>query len=367
MIRDIKVFTKSISLDMPFPTSYGEDQETEHLFVIISDSDGIEGYGEASALLEFTGENRFTMKYILKTVFIPNLIGKEVEEAYSSYWNISKKLPNNPAAKKAIEIALLDLWAKKLDVPFYTLLGYEFNSEVEMCYAIGAVTPQEAVAYAREGRNRGFRYFKLKANGKIKEDIARINAVLDVLDEDCKVRVDANCGWENYRTTMKILKNINNIEMIEYIEQPVGRGDLRELKKIKENSPVPVFADESVFSPADAINLASSECVDGFCIKMAKCGGPKKAKLIADIAELYDLKATVVSAFDTVLGGMADLHLSATIPNLSSSCEIFPTFLKEDFISEEEYKKVSPKIRVPEKSGLGVRLDVKRLKEGSDI
>ena len=77
-----------------------------------------------------------------------------------------------------------------------------------------------------------FKTYKLKAHGQIDEDLERIAKVLEVMAPDCKVRVDANQGWKNFENASKIFTKLDNEDQIDYVEQPVLRENLSDLKKL---------------------------------------------------------------------------------------------------------------------------------------
>ena len=53
-----------------------------------------------------------------------------------------------------------------------------------------------------------------------------------------------------------------------------------------ERSYVPVMADESVYTPADALHILQTGAADMVNIKLMKCGGLYNALKIATVAEL---------------------------------------------------------------------------------
>ncbi len=60
---------------------------------------------------------------------------------------------------------------------------------------------------------------------------------------------------------------------IELMEQPVAARDFSGLRYVRDHLSIPVFADESLFSTQDALELVSMKAVDGLNIKLMKCGG----------------------------------------------------------------------------------------------
>ena len=73
------------------------------------------------------------------------------------------------------------------------------------------------------------------------------------MPKDICIRIDANQGWTP-KQAVRILNNMQDRGLdIEFVEQPVKALDFDGMKYVTERSYVPVLADESVFSPADAL------------------------------------------------------------------------------------------------------------------
>jgi L-alanine-DL-glutamate epimerase-like enolase superfamily enzyme len=99
---------------------------------------------------------------------------------------------------------------------------------------------------------------------------------------------------------------------IELMEQPVAARDFSGLRYVREQLSVPVFADESVFSPRDALELIQMGAVDGLNIKLMKCGGIYNALQIAAIAEAAGIPCMVGSMMESCISVGAAAHFAAS-------------------------------------------------------
>ena len=85
---------------------------------------------------------------------------------------------------------------------------------------------------------------------------------------------------------------------------------------MKELSPVPILADQSLNGPDSALELAADQMVDGLSIKLATCGGLRCARQIDAIARAARM-ATMVSCFiEPALLISAGLSLALSSPNV---------------------------------------------------
>ncbi len=360
-ITDLKVCGREIPLSVDFPTSYkyrikkGEGRITHHVFVRLQAGD-LTGWGEGTELTMFTGGTSSTMEEIIRSQFASEIIGLTLSEAFRAFRRIIMRHPHNPGAKLGIEMALYDLLGKKRGIPLYEILGRRMRDEIPLCHHIGALPAAQAAKQARDATQGGFRTLKLKANGDIPEDLERIHAVLEVMPPECRLRVDANQGWESFRRSGKVLRELAWDRRIEYIEQPVLRHRPEDMRKLSDRYGIPIFADESVISPLDAMRLLEADLAEGICIKVAKCGSLADGLLIANMAALHNVPVTPVCAYATSFGAMAKLHLAAVVPLLSSAIELTPWMIKED-LARPRLKHV-PVLPIPETPGVGAEIDM---------
>ena len=79
--------------------------------------------------------------------------------------------------------------------------------------------------------------------------------------------------------------------------------------KVRENSPIPIMADESIFDHHDAFRLASMGACDYFNIKLSKSGGIHNALKIAAVAESAGIKCQVGCMSESRFALTALMHL----------------------------------------------------------
>jgi L-alanine-DL-glutamate epimerase-like enolase superfamily enzyme len=337
-----------------FPVTYESHDDTEHVFVRLRTDDGTVGYGEGTALPWFTGESTEDMAAVVARWLAPQVEGKPLDEAVADFEAFRKRFPANPGAKAAVDLALWDLRGKRADLPVSELLGERLRDEVPVVHTIPGLDPEAAAEVAEEKLAEGFTRFKVKATGDADADVARIERVLSVLPEEATARVDANTGWKDFPTARRILDRIERTDQIEYLEQPVAADRLADLRSVWTETGVPVYADEAVHGPGDVERIGADRLAAGCHFKLAKTGGLREEAHMAALADRHDLAVTVVSAFGTSLNVAANLHLAATVPTLSSGCELGAVFLADDPTTPRLGRE--PWMAVPTGPGLGVEL-----------
>lgn len=361
MITTTTAIGREIAFADAFPTSYDNHGPSHHVFIRIEDDDGTVGYGEGSALKWFTGETSATMEVVARETLLPTLEGLTPDRALGEFRKLARRFPGHPGAKAGVEMALLDLRGKQQGVPVRELLGPVQRTEVPLAFASGALPASEVAENAATAYSEGYRTFKIKADGDLNGDAARINAVTQKLadrtaPDDVQVRVDANTGWRSYERAARAIEQMDRQEFIEYFEQPVATDAVGDLRALRTSLGVPVFADEAVHDVTEVRDLtAGTPAISGFCAKLAKAGSLFEIVRMGELARDAGVPVTLVSAFETSLGVAANLHIAAVLPTLSSAAELGADLVAEDPVNEPLETK--PIASVPKGPGLGVELD----------
>lgn len=307
IVEQMLIAPLNVELAEPFGIAIGTKYKIENVLVTLMLKNGITGYGEAAPLEPINGENQATVLSTLDSCreFI---IGKNVAD----YISISRTLKSvfwaQSTARCAVEMALLDAYTKFLKIPLYRFFGGVTN-KIETDYTITIVTPDAARQDAAALSAKGYRIIKTKVGKDLKDDIGRLEAISGGAP-GCSITVDANQGYtptDAVRFIQELEKR--NIRPILF-EQPVMKDDLYGMKYVKEHISVPIAADESVFSGADAINIVRSGCADIINIKLMKSGIIEGLD-IAAIARNANIKLMIGCMLETKLALSCSVHFAA--------------------------------------------------------
>ena len=219
-------------------------------------------------------------------------------------------IKGNTSAKAAVDMALYDLWAKVIGKPLYQLLGgYRDTIETDLTISVNPV-PQ-MVADSLAAVQEGYRVLKVKVGKEGMADIPRIAAIREAVGPDIRIRVDANQGW-NVKDSIRIITAMEDKGLdIDLVEQPVAARDIDGMAKITQAVYTPILADESVFSPLDALELIRRGAADLLNIKLMKTGGIHEAIKICDMASLYGVECMMGCMLESKLAVSAAAHLCA--------------------------------------------------------
>jgi o-succinylbenzoate synthase len=144
-------------------------------------------------------------------------------------------------------------------------------------------------------------------------DVDLVSSVRDAIGPSVALRVDANGVWDLDRAAAVITRLARY--SLELVEQPVAALD--DLARLRRRVDVPLAADESVRSVADARRLASLDAADAVVLKVQPLGGVRAALRVAEAA---GVPALVTSMRETSVGIAAGLALAAALPEVRYAC-----------------------------------------------
>ena len=306
-IKNIEIESINIPLNQPFTIAIGEKRSIENVLITLTLENGIEGYGEAAPLEPINGENQGTVLATLNSCR-SYLIGKDVYNYRQISIHLKKVFWAQVSARSAIEMALLDAFTKSINIPLYKFFGGEKN-KIETDYTVDIMSPGLAKTNAAKLSAKGYNLIKTKVGKGLTEDIDRIVAIKDGAP-NCGIMLDANQGYSPSEALHFLEELGKNDIRPELFEQPVSRYDLTGMKYVKDNSSIPIAADESVFTSADAINIVRSGCADFINIKLMK-SGIIEALDIAAIARSANIGLMIGCMLETKLALGCSAHFAA--------------------------------------------------------
>ena len=356
------------ALRIPFVESFShsatERRWSDSVVVRVRDEAGTEGFGEGTPRPYVTGEIVETMLDHLTCELWPRVADREVPPA-CNLEALAAFLPETSlagaiaphASRAALELAVLDCALRRAGRPLATLLPPR-RSRVTYSGVITAGPIARAVQHARQMRAIGLHDVKVKVG--FDDDIARVTAVRGA--HDASLRLDANGAW-SFERAVHVLNAVAPLG-IAAVEQPLPRGPVEDLARLRQAIPVPIMADESLVTPADAEALIAGEAVDLFNVRISKCGGLARSLAIAERAAKAGVGVQVGSQVgETAILSAAGRHLAAALPTVAFVEGSFGTLLLAEDVSVESvrfgHRGEASLLTGP---GLGIRVVEERLR-----
>lgn len=328
-ITDIRAGMISVPLRVPFKTALRSVSSVEDVIVEIHTDTGETGYGEAPPTGVITGDTTGAVIGAVRDHIAPSLIGKDVDEFEDLMKTLNSCILKNTSAKAAVDMALWDLYGQLYKIPVYKLMGGARKSIVTDI-TISVNEPDEMARDAEDAVKRGYDCLKVKVGKEPEKDIERLRAVRQTVPAETQIRIDANQGWTP-KEAVRILNGMqeNGLD-IEFVEQPVKAHDLQGMKYVTERSYIPVLADESVFSPEDAVRIMEMGAADLINIKLMKCGGLYNALKIIAAAEIYGVECMIGCMLEAKISVNAAVHLACAKKIITKIDLDGPVLCKED-------------------------------------
>ena len=298
-IRRVEFWPVDVPITDPFVVATGTRTIAENVFLRITLSNGAQGYGEAAPFPEVGGETResclMALRQLCKAVLGRSAAGyKEI-----GLW-LSEQALTHPAARCGLETAVIDAYCRTSNIPMWQLWGSENVRQRETDITIPITDLDKTVALARGWYAKGFRLFKMKVGKDVESDIRRLEAVHRALPGISFIG-DGNQGFsrQDCLTFARGVKACGGTMVL--LEQPVVRDDLDSMAAIRRETGIPVAADESVRSLADAQKVVARGAADYINIKIMKTG-------VVEAVEIASF--TKASGLKLMIGGMLETRIT---------------------------------------------------------
>ncbi|MDB5345065.1 MAG: L-alanine-DL-glutamate epimerase [Schlesneria sp.] len=327
-----------LRLRQPFTTSHGTE-EVQSTLIVELEQDGLRGYGEAPDNTYFgvsTDDVRNRLEHC--RALIESTPWDRPEDLWQA---IHRHLEGCSFGLCAVDEAAHDLWGKRLGKPVHELWGLDPSKAPESDYTIGIDPIPKMVEKLQEFP--GWPIYKIKLGTR--DDVGIIRELRK--HTDAIFRVDANTAWTADETihNSRLMKSLG----VEFIEQPLKAGSWDEMRRVYQESALPIVADESCVTEGDV-----EKCVGyfhGVNIKLCKCGGLTPGLRMAKNAKRLGLRLMIGCMPETTVG----ISAIAQLLPLLDYADIDGAVLLETDIADG-VKVERGQVRYPTVNGTGVTL-----------
>lgn len=303
-IASVEVWSADVPLTDPFVISRGRISVAECGFVSVRLTGDVTGYGEIAPFEALTGETRDRSVADARTLGA-TLLGKSAGAWRSVSAELEAAAPNSPAARTGLECAMVDALAHVRGIPLFEMwadFGGRPDVRVrETDMTLPMLVDARVAELAADWYARGFRVFKLKVGDpNVDKDIARVETLAERY-RDVSFILDANQGYDRAQAAAFVQRLAPLHQRIRLIEQPLARADVGGMAELCARSPVPIAADESVFTLADARRVIDARAAHVVNLKIMKSG----------LAQTIEIARAVRDAgLGLMIGGMMETRLA---------------------------------------------------------
>ena len=357
-IAGARVILADIPVARPHKMSFTTLEAVNFVFVRLETADGLVGWGEAACLggPTWSEESSESVAATIERYIVPWLVGRDASGIEVVSREMARRVQGNPFARAAVEMALWDLNGRALGVPVHRLLGGRVRDRVPLSWSLAVADAGAEIEEARAKVAAGHRIFKIKTAARpVAEDVERVRRLREALGPEVSLRIDANQGWDR-PTALRAIRGLEPYGL-DFVEQPVPRWDFEGMAEIGRRANVPIMADESCFSPQDALQIARLGGVSILGLKVTKSAGVIGTMAISRIAEAAGMSCYVGCMIETSLGTAAYLQVALAATPVTWGCELFgPLLLKGDVV-REPVRYADGAILALDGPGLGVEVD----------
>lgn len=288
-----------LPLKFNWKISRSETTYKENLIVKIK-VDDLDGIGEVAFNVRY-GENK---EAILKEFeefrrdFPQTIHSVEEVMEFCSERELSMSL------RFGIESAFVHYLAKASEKSVSELLGVPNITSVKTSFSLPILPAQEISEFIKTYNLERFESLKIKIN---KENaVSATNKLLEVYPG--KIRIDANESWQKAQDVLDFLSQLDSLDRVEFLEQPLQANCHDEAIVLKEKSPVLLMADESVTH--QEISDYYVERFHGVNIKLMKTGSYMRAVRQLREAKKLGLKTMLGCMVETSLGIVSAINIA---------------------------------------------------------
>ena len=332
----------SLPLARPLGTADGEIDEREGFVVAIDPGNAPDdapvpsrGIGEATPLPGWTESLAACERTLRRTVDDPKRAAIAFEGGDSGIGD-ARDLEDAPAARHALSLARDDALARGEEIPLAEWLLVDATvadrsavdgvddevtppRTIPVNATIGDGSVEETVEAAERAIEDGYGCLKVKVGARdLTADVDRLRAVRRSIGPAITLRADANGAWDR-EAAADALDRLRTVDL-EYVEQPIPAADLAGLARLREETRVPIAADEAMVHHGLGA-IFDADAADVVIAKPMALGGPDRAVDAALRAAAAGVGTTVTTTVDAVVARTAAVHVAAAVHAAASGAD----------------------------------------------
>jgi o-succinylbenzoate synthase len=303
VLLDIRPYC--LRLKRPWQTSRGIFTQRRG-WLVRAAAEGLCGYGDCAPLPE-AGTETPEAAWAALSRLADQTNGRPLHAVLAE---IAEADSPTPAARCAVECALLDLAAKGAGVPLRLVLSPESAALVRVNAALGPL--RELTPKVLRGTcHQGFRVLKVKVGLEPPViELRRLRELSAAIPPEATFRLDANGAWDLAEAT-RFIAGLCHLP-IESLEEPLGAPDADALGRLQAQAGFPLALDESLPRLDPELRLAGLT-VRRLVLKPAVIGGLRRTLAVAERARDHGLQVVITSLLESAAGLWPVAQLAAAV------------------------------------------------------
>lgn len=295
----------------------GSTLKRDAIVIKVETDDGLVGYGESHP-----GRSPGAIVSLINNTLAPLIMGLDATDVIGAWQRIHRMQfsshglgAGTALAYSGIDMALWDIRGKAANMPLYELMGGSRRAIPAYAggIALGYQPPESMAEEAQEYVSQGYKAVKLRIGDTVKNDIARVTKVREVLGDDIDILTDANTAY-TIAQARRVLPALAEIHA-GWLEEPFACNDFASYREAAKITPlVPIAAGENHFMRFEFAQMLEAGAVQVWQPDLSKTGGITEGIRIAALASAFRIPINAHSSA-TGLNHAATLHFMAATEN----------------------------------------------------
>jgi L-alanine-DL-glutamate epimerase-like enolase superfamily enzyme len=366
LIACAQLYPLEVPMSRPIKMA-GETVTHAHtLLVRLIDEQGLEGWGEASAAPLMTGETLGSItasaEYLLS-----KSVGLQVAEPSAINTLQERILYGNSSAKSCHETALMDLFARRKNIPLYQLLAgdtaVKSSAQLEMLHMLASGNLQGEIDEALALRKEGYRQWKIKVGtGDVMNDVRRVRAICAQLQGDV-ISADANQSLSEVDAIAIASAGVGS--GLRFLEQPFRTNMMQAMVVLHQSSGLALCADESIQDISDITDHGVANAAQGVSLKLIKLGGTQALLAAGRLCLARGMQVNLAcKVAETTISAAATAHVGFALGDVAWGFSMSNRYLTAD-VCRQPLAPIRGLVTAEQvnRPGLGFVPDADRLRE----
>ncbi|MDD5395146.1 MAG: o-succinylbenzoate synthase [Thiothrix sp.] len=302
-LKRIMLRPYALPLQIPWQSSRGNMACRRGWLVCLKTADGHVAYGDCPPMPE-AGTETAAQAWVSLQHLQRQLTGLPVVTALEEMGHVT------PAARYAVETALLELCARQRQIPIAHLLNHAAPMAISVNTVLGGLG-QGGLTQVIQAVEEGFSILKFKVGlQSVRQELDGLHQLVDSLPPNVRLRLDANRAWP-LPLARQFLREIADLP-IESLEEPLQQADADDWLGLQALVSFPLALDESLPRWQHGITAHPAQRL---MLKPTVLGGLVPAFRLAQRAIDAGKECVVTTVVDSAVGVRATAHLATALDN----------------------------------------------------
>jgi D-galactarolactone cycloisomerase len=352
----------SAKIDNPFRISTTRFSEVRALVVKLTTDNGLVGVGES-----LVRESPKATKYLVEEMLAPQIIGEDPLDAAAIWWKMFSVMRTRGHTKgtfleaiSGVDVAIWDIIGKSLNMPTYKVLNGFGRKEITAYGSsvfIGDI--ENMINQTKKFLEKGYMTIKIKLGMGVQKDVKAIKAIREYVGESVRLMIDCNSIYDA-GTAIELGRKLEKYD-IYWMEEPVPPYDLEGYRLVRNNQPLRLASGEGEYGIYGFRDLLDTNSLSIVQPDLGRVGGYTEGMRVAALIYSKNLKIAPHTGMCSALNIVASMHYAAAAPNLFMFEFMDLEHPLIEIFSTPVLRPEKGIIKMPDKPGLGLELDMNKI------